>query len=339
MKRLIIGGAGFIGSNMAEYLLNNGNEVTIFDNLSRGGSEKNLKWLKEKFPTLRFVNGDIRTDINKLNEEVSDADVVYNFAAQVAVTTSVNNPREDFEINALGAFNVLEAARLSPKPPILFYSSTNKVYGGMEDTGVIEKDGHYGYQNLLNGVSENQPLDFHSPYGCSKGAADQYFRDYSRIYSLKTVVFRQSCIYGERQFGIEDQGWLAWFAIASIQNRPITIYGDGKQVRDVLYIKDLIMAYEKALENIETTAGRVYNIGGGIDYAISLKESLAILEETIGKKIELNFDEWRPGDQKVFISDTSRAKTEFGWEPSTDPKKGIGMLVNWIKENKNLFSR
>lgn len=337
MKRLVIGGAGFIGSNMAAYLLGKDEEVTVFDNLSRGGSEKNLEWLRQKSPNLRFVNGDIRTDIDLLNKEVSGAEVVYNFAAQVAVTTSVNNPREDFEINTLGAFNVLEAARLSSKPPVLFYSSTNKVYGGMEDTGVTEKNNRYGYRDLPNGVSEKQPLDFHSPYGCSKGAADQYFRDYSRIYSLKTVVFRQSCIYGERQFGIEDQGWLAWFTIASIQDKPITIYGDGKQVRDVLYVKDLIMAYEKALERIDVTAGQVYNIGGGPSFSVSLKESLNILEEAMQKKIELSFKDWRPGDQKVFISDITKARTDLGWEPAVDPEHGIAMLVDWVKKNKDLF--
>lgn len=338
MKRLITGGSGFIGSNLAEYLLEKGEEVCIFDNLSRKGSEKNLDWLKSKFTKLIFVKGDVRTDINTLKEWVEKSDIVYHFAAQVAVTTSVTNPREDFEINSIGSLNVLEAVRLSKKTPILFYSSTNKVYGEMENEKTVEGNDRYDYQNLPNGVSESQVIDFHSPYGCSKGSADQYFRDYARIYSLKTVVFRQSCIYGERQFGIEDQGWLAWFTIAALLNKPITIYGDGKQVRDVLYIKDLIAAYEMALKNISVTAGQIYNIGGGKSYSISLKESLKYLEEALGINISVKFDDWRPGDQKIYISDTAKAKKDFEWSPTTDPKSGITCLANWVKENRKIFS-
>ena len=264
MKVLVTGGAGFIGSNTAERFLKNGHEVFVFDNLSRRGTEWNINRLKQN-KNLTFIKGDVRdySGIKKVFENHRDFDAVYHLAAQVAVTTSVIDPREDFEINALGTFNVLEAIRETKSSPVMVYSSTNKVYGGMTDIKIVERKGKYAYKSLPDGISEKRLLDFHSPYGCSKGTADQYMIDYSRIYGLKTVVFRQSCIYGYRQFGIEDQGWVAWFTIAAMMGKPITIYGDGKQVRDVLFIEDLVDAYESAIINIDKINGQALTSAAG----------------------------------------------------------------------------
>ncbi len=338
MKILITGGAGFIGCNSAKHFLDQGNDVTIFDNFSRKGTESNLKWIQESHPNVGVVRADIR-DADALKEEIGKGyDAVIHLAGQVAVTTSVVDPREDFDINALGTFNVLEACRLAEKQPIVIYSSTNKVYGGMEDVKTHEVNGRYEYADLPNGVPENRLLDFHSPYGCSKGAADQYVRDYARIYGLKTVVCRQSCIYGYRQFGVEDQGWVAWFIIATVLGKDLTIYGDGKQVRDVLFVEDLVNAYDMCIQNIDKIAGQVYNIGGGSSNQMSLLELLAFLEEFSGKKIEKSFDDWRPGDQPVFVCDITKASRDFGWEPKVSVEEGVKKLYDWVVENKNLFS-
>ncbi|MBU0981554.1 GDP-mannose 4,6-dehydratase [Patescibacteria group bacterium] len=333
-KIFITGGAGFIGSNAADIFASKGDRVTVFDNFSRKGTRANAAWLKEKHPDVQIVEGDIR-DLSALKEAMQGHDTVLHLAAQVAVTTSVVDPREDFEINALGAFNVLEAARSMEVPPALLYSSTNKVYGGMEDVSVVERDGRYEYEDLRGGASESRQLDFHSPYGCSKGCADQYFVDYARIYGLKTVVFRQSCIYGRRQFGVEDQGWVAWFSIATLLGRPLTIFGDGKQVRDVLFVDDLVEAYDMALSQIDKISGQAFNIGGGPSNTLSLLELLAFLEKEFGMEIPREFDEWRPGDQKVFVCDVSKAEREFGWRPSTSPEEGVKKLIDWIKENRS----
>jgi CDP-paratose 2-epimerase len=249
----------------------------------------------------------------------------------------VTNPREDFEVNALGTFNVLEAVRLSSAKPIVVYSSTNKVYGKMDDIEVTEDDGRYTYKKLVDGVTELYPLDFYSPYGCSKGAGDQYVIDYARIYGLKTIVFRQSCIYGPHQFGIEDQGWVAWFSIRALQNLPVTIYGDGKQIRDVLYMGELIEAYNAAIEEIDATAGQAYNIGGGPMNTLSLLELIDLLELHLGYRLEYSFDDWRPGDQLVFVSDIRKAKTDFGWQPRTRPAEGVAKLISWLERNEHLF--
>lgn len=335
---LIIGGAGFIGSNATHHFLNQGDHVTILDNFSRNGTEENLKWLKSKHPqNLTVIRADIRHDRDVLKKAVESADVILHFAAQVAVTTSVMNPREDFEINALGTFNVLEAMRETNSSAVLVYASTNKVYGGMEDIQTEEKNNRYEYKDMPHGIPENRLLDFHSPYGCSKGAADQYVRDYARIYGLKTVVFRQSCIYGYRQFGVEDQGWVAWFTIATLLNKPLTIYGDGKQVRDVLFVDDLVRAYEAAINRIDVTAGQVYNIGGGPTCQMSLLELLAFLEEFFNKKIPRAFADWRPGDQPVFVCDIRKAEKEFGWKPAIGVKDGVQKLAAWVQENPTLF--
>jgi len=338
MKHLIIGGAGFIGSNLADYFLKKKHKVTIFDNFSRIGATANAEWLKRNHPQVKIVRGDIRTDLDKLQKEIEKSNIVHHLAAQVAVTTSVVNPREDFEINALGTFNVLEAIRQSKNNPILIFASTNKVYGKMDEIGVVEKKTRYEYKNLPLGVSEKQNLDFHSPYGCSKGAADQYVRDYTRIYGLKTVVLRQSCIYGPRQFGIEDQGWVAWFIIAAVLGKPITIYGDGKQIRDVLYIDDLIKAFELAVKKIKKTKGKIYNIGGGPKNTISIwKEFGPMIEKLLKRKIKVRYSDWRPGDQKVYVSDVRKAKKDLGWEPKVGVKEGINKLFNWVVKNKELF--
>lgn len=336
---LITGGAGFIGSNYVHRLLSRGESVTIFDNFSRGGAPRNLEWLEKTFgkDSFRVIRGDVR-DASLVAEAAKTSDVIVHLAGQVAVTTSVTNPRDDFENNALGTFNVLEGARLSGKNPIVIYASTNKVYGGMDDVNVVERDGRWEYESLPFGAPETQPLDFHSPYGCSKGTGDQYVRDYHRIYGLPTVVYRQSCIYGPRQFGIEDQGWVAWFVIAAVMGRPITIYGDGKQIRDLLHVSDLIRAYDLAVEKIDVAAGQVYNLGGGSANTLSIwTEFGPMLEELVGHPIQVARGDWRPGDQRVFVADVRKAERELGWKPQVSVKEGIRKLFEWVRENKNLF--
>ena len=335
----VTGGAGFIGSNYVHRLVQRGEKVTIFDNLSRGGAPRNIAWLEESFgkDAFKLIVGEVR-DADLIRESAKDADVIVHLAGQVAVTTSVVNPRDDFEANALGTFNVLEAARLSDRNPIFIYSSTNKVYGGMEDVEVIEEATRWLYKNLEYGCSEEQPLDFHSPYGCSKGTGDQYVRDYARIYGLRSVVFRQSCIYGPRQFGVEDQGWLAWMMIAAVMGKQITVYGDGKQVRDVLHVNDLLNAYDLAIKKIDEVKGEVYNIGGGTRNVMAIwAEFGPILERLIGRKIEVARDDWRPGDQRVFYADFRKAQRELGWEPKIDLEEGMELLFDWINENRELF--
>jgi CDP-paratose 2-epimerase len=256
----------------------------------------------------------------------------------VAVTSSVADPRHDFEANALGTFNTLESARTSGLRPIFIYTSTNKVYGGMEAAHITEQGGRYLFADLPDGVAETWPLDFHSPYGCSKGAGDQYVRDYYRIYGLPTVVFRQSAIYGPRQFGVEDQGWLAYFAICASLGKSFTIYGDGKQVRDLLYIDDLARAFELAIQHIDRTAGQVYNLGGGPERSLSVwTETRPILEALAGRRLEVAWGEWRPGDQRVYLSDIRKAKADFGWEPRITPREGLQHLWDWIQANRHLF--
>ena len=335
---LITGGAGFIGSNTAAHYLSKGARVTILDNFSRRGSESNAKWLAQHGDgRLTVIREDIRSAGPALSTAVEQAQIVFHLAAQVAVTTSVTDPRDDFEINALGTFNVLEAVRKSSARPIVVYASTNKVYGKMGDAGVVAREGRYEYEDLPFGAGEQRMLDFYSPYGCSKGCGDQYVVDYARIYGLRTLTFRQSCIYGPRQFGVEDQGWVAWFAIRALQNRPVTIYGDGRQVRDVLHVRDLIACYDAAIDRIETTAGQAYNVGGGPSNTMSLLELIDLLEQRLGRRLQYTFDDWRPGDQRVFIADIRRARSDFGWEPTLTPKDGVGRLVDWLTENRALF--
>jgi CDP-paratose 2-epimerase len=336
---MITGGAGFIGSNCVARMLSNGESVTVYDNLSRAGSTRNIAWLRETFGANAFelVVADLR-DAATLTASARHADVIIHLAGQVAVTTSVLHPRQDFDDNALGTFNVLEAARLSGRNPVVLYASTNKVYGGMEDVDILENEERYQYASLPDGISEAYPLDFHSPYGCSKGTGDQYMRDYARIYGIPTVVFRQSTIYGPRQFGIEDQGWMAWLMIASLLGKPITIYGNGKQVRDMLYVEDLLNAYQAAIQQIEIAAGQVYNVGGGPQNTISIwKEFGPALEELLGRQIRVEWQDWRPGDQRIYVSDIRKAKHELGWEPKISLQDGMGRLFEWIRANRKLF--
>jgi len=336
---LITGGGGFIGSNYVHRLVQRGENVTVYDNLSRAGAPRNIAWLEETFGknAFKLIVGDVR-NAEGIAEAAKEADVIAHLAGQVAVTTSVLNPRDDFESNALGTFNALEAARLSGRDPIFLYSSTNKVYGGMDEVKLREDSTRWLYADLEYGCAENQPLDFHSPYGVSKGAGDQYVRDYSRIYGLRSVVFRQSCIYGPRQFGVEDQGWLAWMMIATVTGKKITVYGDGKQVRDVLHVNDLLNAYDAAIEKIDVAKGQVYNMGGGTRNVLAVwAEFGPILERLFGRPIEVERGDWRPGDQKVFYADFRKAKRELGWEPRIDLEEGIETLFDWVQANKNLF--
>ncbi|MBZ5608746.1 MAG: GDP-mannose 4,6-dehydratase [Acidobacteriia bacterium] len=338
MKTIITGGAGFIGSNAAARYLRRGHHVVVVDNLCREGVQRNLDWLRDQ-GSLEFVRLDIRDadGMAGLFREHRDAGQVLHLAAQVAVTTSVTAPREDFEVNALGSFNVLEAARLSGMTAPILYSSTNKVYGEMTEVGVVEANGRYQYRSLPDGVPEHRNLDFHSPYGCSKGTADQYFIDYHRIYGLRTIVFRQSCIYGYRQFGVEDQGWVAWFMIAAQLGHPVTIFGDGRQVRDILFVDDLLDAYDAAFAAGDKAIGRAFNIGGGPANVLSLLELVAYIEQRQGGRFPHGFAEWRPGDQKVFVSDIARARRELGWSPQIGYPQGLGLLYDWIARNREMF--
>jgi len=336
-KCLITGGAGFIGTNLAKRLIRKGKKVRLLDNLSRKGVEKNLKWLKENFPGgFEFIKADVR-DMRSLKKAAHDIDTIFHFASQVAVTTSIADPRTDFEINALGTLNILEAARLSRSSPAILYTSTNKVYGKMSSARVMKRKFRYELPSCPDGVDESQTLDFYSPYGCSKGAGDQYVRDYARIYGMKTVVFRMSCIYGPHQFGNEDQGWVAHFVISAIAGRPIMIYGDGKQVRDILFVDDLVDAFVRAAENLDKTAGEVFNIGGGAQNSISLLELLNLLEQITGRKISTEYHDWRPGDQKVYISNIQKARNIFGWKPRITRESGIRRLYAWALSNQSLF--
>ena len=340
MKILITGGAGFIGCNTAKRFLDAGNEVVILDNLSRKGSESNLEWLNKQ-SSFEFIMGDIRNE-DTMREVISDKNsfnVIIHLAAQVAVTSSVLNPREDFEINMIGTFNLLEAIRNTAEPPILLYASTNKVYGELQNASIQESKVRYEFQDIRKGIPEDYPLDFHSPYGCSKGGADQYVHDYARIYEIPTVVLRQSCIYGFRQFGVEDQGWIAWFIIASQLGMPITIYGDGKQVRDILFIDDLIDVFEAVIEYIDLCRNQVFNIGGGPNNQISVLELLDEIKELSGSLPRITFTDWRPGDQLVYVSNIEKSKSSFGWIPKVDNKTGIAKLYSWVAENIQLFEK
>ena len=340
MKRILItGGAGFIGTNTAEYFLKKGNKVTLLDNLSRRGSDLNLGLLKNSGFKFEFYNIDVRDKVAILEHFKNNRyDIIFHLAAQTAVTTSVVNPEEDLEINILGSFNVLEAMRILKLDTILLYSSTNKVYGSMHAVKIEENNRRYFFRDFPDGIAEDCQLDFHSPYGCSKGAAEQYILDYSRIYGLNTITFRQSCIYGTKQFGIEDQGWVAWFSIAHYYGKPIVIYGNGKQVRDILYIEDLVRGYDLAIQNIDKTRGNFYNVGGG-KFNLSIIEFMDLLEEISGKKVKYSFDKVRPGDQPVFVSNNSKIFKDTGWEPKISHQEGVLTLNNWVSKNKELFEK
>lgn len=330
---LITGGAGFIGSNLAERLLKTpGMQVRIFDNLSRGGVEQNLEWLRGFAGTrLDFMHGDVR-DTRAVQQAVRGVSAIFHFAAQVAVTTSVDDPAMDFEVNARGTLNVLEAARTSGKQPFLLFTSTNKVYGSLRRIAVEVEGTRYRAQARdCCGVNEDEMLDFHSPYGCSKGAADQYVRDYARIYSLPAVVFRMSCVAGPRQFGTEDQGWVAHFLYSVLGGRAISIYGDGFQVRDVLHVYDLIDAMLMVQRKVQCTGGQIYNLGGGQRRAISVIEMLRKIEARTGRRLHLEHRDVRPGDQPWYVADTSKLERDTGWRPKRSLDETLDAIVTFWK--------
>jgi CDP-paratose 2-epimerase len=309
----------------------------VLDDLSRDGTEHNLNWLRDG-TNFDFERVDIRERAaveRVLSERRYDA--VIHLAAQVAVTTSVTDPRTEFMINALGTFNLLDAVRRHAPEAVFIFASTNKVYGKIEGARCELQGSRYAYVDRPHGIDEEQPLDFLSPYGCSKGAADQYTLDFARMYGIAATSFRQSCIYGTRQFGIEDQGWVAWFTIASRLRRPITIYGDGKQVRDVLHVDDLVRAYEAAIMSPDKIKGQAFNIGGGTSQLLSLVDLVGLLEQRMGRKIPLRYDDWRPGDQRVYISDVRKLERVLGWKPEISVAEGVAQLDNWVRLNESAF--
>lgn len=330
---LITGGCGFVGTNLADRLLRSGRRVRVFDNLSRAGVEKNLRWLQAQHPRgLEVEVADIR-DQDRLHEAVRGVDSVFHFAAQVAVTTSLEDPESDFEINARGTLNLLQAIRRAPNPPFLLFTSTNKVYGGLEDVRLRLNDSRYEpvtAETRSRGIGEDRRLDFHSPYGCSKGAADQYVVDYARSYNLPAAVFRMSCIYGPHQFGTEDQGWVAHFLIRALEGQPITLYGDGKQVRDVLFVEDLVEAFLLAEQHQDRLSGRAFNIGGGPENTTSLLELVQAIGRLHGRRPRVRFDDWRPGDQRYYVSDTRLFSRETGWKASVPVQAGVTRLYEWL---------
>jgi len=347
MGVLVTGGAGFVGSHVAEHYAKRGEEVTVLDNLSRAEILRmdpkvaiyNWDYLKSNYNNVKLIKGDIR-DFEVVKAAAKDADIITHAAAQVAVTTSLVDPRTDFEVNVLGTFNILEAARMAKTDPAVMFASTNKVYGSNVNEIPVSKGAkRYSFADgsIKNGIPEDFPVDLceHTPYGCSKLAADLYVQDYAQVYGLRTGVFRMSCIYGERQFGNEEQGWVMWFVIATLMGRPITIYGDGKQVRDVLYVSDLMKAYDAFVES--GLRGEIFNVGGGPDNTLSLLELLEMLEELTGKRTRISFSDWRRGDQKVYVSNISKANRKLNWKPKVGTRDGVRKLVGWVQRNSEFF--
>jgi CDP-paratose 2-epimerase len=341
MRFLLTGGCGFLGSNIVARMLVSGeNEVTVFDNLQREGSGKNLEWLRS-LGQFTFIHGDVRSEYDVMGAiKVTNPETIFHLSGQVAMTTSIANPRLDFEINTIGAVNVLEAARALCPGSAIIYSSTNKVYGDLESIEYQESKTRYSARDYPEGFDESMPLDFHSPYGCSKGAADQYMLDYSRIFGLRTVVFRHSSMYGERQFATSDQGWIGWFCGQAVQRKrglskaPITISGNGKQVRDLLNARDMVDLYLLAGEKVDAIAGRAYNIGGGMANSMSLIELFDFLEGELGTSLEFAQLPARESDQKVFVANTRRIRESIGWVAAVDKYAGIRSMIKWITENE-----
>jgi CDP-paratose 2-epimerase len=339
MKLLITGGCGFLGSNLAAHALARGDELVVFDNLYRQGSMENLAWLRGQ-GEFRFLHGDIRNQ-NDVIGIIRDfkPEIIFHLAGQVAMTTSIANPRMDFEVNTLGTFNLLEAVRLYVPETKVIYSSTNKVYGDLEQFSYQETETRYECIDHPHGFDESTALEFHSPYGCSKGAADQYMLDYARIFGLKTVVFRHSSMYGGRQFATFDQGWIGWFCQKAVEIKrglliePFTISGNGKQVRDVLHAEDMVDLYFSAATNMECTAGKVFNIGGGIANSLSLLELFDLLEELTGGHLHYVKLPPRDSDQRVFVADISRATRALGWTPRVSAREGVGRMLSWVGES------
>jgi CDP-paratose 2-epimerase len=330
---LVTGGCGFLGCNIAAGLAARGRNVVAMDNFSRSGSQDNADWLRQRCGNRVAIEIADTRDTGAVDELVSAATAVMHLAAQVAVTTSLDDPISDFEINGRGTLNVLEAVRRhKPTAPVIF-ASTNKVYGKLlDDSQVVRVGGRYipNEPRFAHGVDEDTPLDLYSPYGCSKGAADQYVRDYARVFGLRSVVLRMSCIYGPRQFGNEDQGWIAHFLLQAIRQRPITIYGDGHQVRDALFVDDAVDAWIRALDNVGRLAGRIFNLGGGPSNAISLRELLGFITELRGKPSDVRFAAWRPGDQPWYVSDIRAASQALGWEPRVPVAQGLRRIERWL---------
>lgn len=334
---LVTGGAGFVGTNLVDRLATAGHRAVVLDSLARPGVEQNLLWLREKHGDAVMVEIADMRDAAAVRRAVSQASAVYHFAAQVAVTTSLSDPIDDFEVNARGTLNLLEAVRAQPSPPPLVFTSTNKVYGRLDDIAIERADERWQPADpalCASGISEDRPLDFHSPYGCSKGAADQYVIDYARTYGLPATVLRMSCIYGPHQFGTEDQGWVAHFLLSTLQGRTITLYGDGRQVRDVLFVDDLIEAMLIARESITDLSGRAFNIGGGPANAVSLRELLHLIGELTGRRPNVVYGPWRPGDQRYYVSDTGRFRAATGWQPKMAVASGVERLAHWLAENR-----
>jgi CDP-paratose 2-epimerase len=335
---LITGGAGFIGTNLADRLMSEGRRVLIFDNLSRSGVERNLRWLEDQHgPMLEFENGDVR-DADAIRACVRRASAVFHFAAQVAVTTSLIDPITDFEINARGTLNILEELRWSRSSAPLFFTSTNKVYGELEDVGLQDTEARYVPTDAeigQRGIDESRCLSFHSPYGCSKGTADQYVLDYARSFGVRSTVFRMSCIYGPHQFGTEDQGWVAHFLIRALNGAPITLYGDGRQVRDILYVGDLIEAFLRAWRNQAAVTGRAFNIGGGPENTTSLLELLRTIGRITGEAPRVQHEAWRVGDQRYYVSDTTRFTEATEWRPRTAVQDGVSGLHRWLAATRD----
>ena len=332
---LITGGAGFVGTNLAHRLASQGRQVLLYDDLSRPGVDRNLAWLlAEHGDRVRLVMADV-CDRKALEKAVAASGAIFHFAAQVAVTTSLEDPRHDFAVNAGGTLNLLEAMRRLENPPPMVFTSTNKVYGALPDVELAEGDERYrpvDPQIAGHGIDESRPLDFHSPYGCSKGAADQYVLDYARTFGLPTCVFRMSCIYGPHQCGSEDQGWVAHFLISALDERPITLYGDGKQVRDILYVEDLVDAFQVAVARMDRISGEAFNLGGGPANSVSLLQVLERAAELQGEEPRVAFDDWRAGDQRYYVSDTTKITRATGWRPKVSAADGIGRLYRWLAD-------
>jgi CDP-paratose 2-epimerase len=339
---LVTGGAGFIGSNLADRLARDGHEVLVYDALARPGVEANLAWLKARHPRrVSAVVADIR-DEGELNRAAAEAGCVFHLAAQVAVTTSMVDPRTDFAVNLQGTFAVLEALRRRGEPVPIVFASTNKVYGDLADVGLDREGDAYTPRDpgiRAHGIGEDRPLDFQTPYGCSKGAADQYVLDYARSFGLPSAVLRMSCIYGPRQMGTEDQGWIAHFLIRALRGEPISVYGDGCQVRDALDVADAVEAYLAAWTRIGAVAGRAFNLGGGPANAVSLRQVIAFIGELTGHPVEARYAEWRAGDQRYYVSDTRRAARELGLRPARPWREGVAALARWLREEHASVAR
>jgi CDP-paratose 2-epimerase len=338
-RTLITGGAGFVGTNLADRIASDGGRVIVFDNLSRPGVEDNLRWLTRRHAGAVDIEiADLR-DARAVARALAASDRAFHLAAQVAVTTSLDEPLRDAAVNLNGTINLLEAARARPTPPPLLFTSTNKVYGGLGDVELGERATRYEPLDpalLGHGIPESRPLQFCTPYGCSKGAADQYVLDYARSYGLPTVVFRMSCIYGPHQCGNEDQGWVAHFLISALLGQPITVFGDGKQVRDVLFVEDLVDALIRADADVERLSGRAFNIGGGPKCAVSLVELIELIAEQQGERPRVAFGPWRRGDQRYYVSDTSAFTAATGWRPRVSPREGVRRLHAWLTERRGV---